>query len=136
MIPRLGEYSTRMMEVMTDKKYTDFSVDETMTVTFAGEDGVKSVDFLSGGTRDLAYVSVRLALIDMLYTEKPPLLFDESFAHQDNNRARAMMKAVSSVGTEGMQSFIFTCRAREGVLAKELSRKSEVFKLSTGEATR
>ncbi|MBQ1260853.1 MAG: AAA family ATPase [Clostridia bacterium] len=134
--PRLGEYSTRMMELMTDKKYTDFSVDDTMTVTFAADSGVKSVDFLSGGTRDLAYVAVRLALIDMLYTEKPPLLLDESFAHQDNNRAKAMMKAVSSVGADGMQSFVFTCRAREGALAKELSKKSEVFRLSAAEATR
>ena len=93
----------------------------------------KSVDFLSGGTRELTYIAVRLALIDMLYGEKPPVCFDESFAHQDNVRARAMMKAINRLADEGCQSFIFTCRAREAALATELSAKTEVVKLSGGE---
>ena len=93
----------------------------------------KSVDFLSGGTRDLTYISLRMALIDMLYTEKPPVCFDESFAHQDNIRAKSMMKAIHTLAEEGHQSFVFTCRAREATLAKELSNKTEVFKLSRSE---
>ena len=74
--PRLGEYSTALMEIMTNKKYTSFDVSEGLKVTFKDQLGAdKSVDFLSGGTRDLAYVAVRMALIDMLYTEKPPIVF-------------------------------------------------------------
>ena len=80
----------------------------------------KSIDFLSGGTRDMAYIAVRAALIDMLYGEKPPICFDESFAHQDNIRARAMMKAINQLADEGCQSFIFTCRGREAALAEEV----------------
>ena len=129
--PRLGEYSTKLMEIMTDKKYTAFDVSEGLKVTFKDQHGAeKSVDFLSGGTRDLAYIAVRMALIDMLYTEKPPVCFDESFAHQDNVRAKSMMKAIHNLAEEGHQSFIFTCRAREAALATELSGKTEVFKLS------
>lgn len=132
--PRLGEYATKMMEIMTDKKYTSFDVSDGLTVTFTAPDGdKKSVDFLSGGTRDLAYIAVRLALIDMLYTEKPPLAFDESFAHQDNVRARAMMKAIASLADEGTQSFIFTCRNRETMLARELAKGAEIYKISTGD---
>ena len=128
--PRLGEYSTNLMEIMTDQKYTSFDVTDGLKVTFKDALGkTKSVDFLSGGTRDLAYIAVRMALVDMLYTEKPPVCFDESFAHQDNVRAKAMMKAIHSLAEEGHQSFIFTCRAREGVLATELSKKNIVFKL-------
>ena len=129
--PRLGEYATEMMSVMTDKKYTDFDVSDGLKVTFTAADGEKkSVDFLSGGTRDLAYIAVRLALVDMLYTERPPLCFDESFAHQDNVRARAMMKAIASLSKEGSQSFIFTCRNRESTLATELAKKAGVFRIS------
>lgn len=132
--PRLGEYSTHLMEIMTDKKYSSFDVNDGLKVTFktpAGED--KSVDFLSGGTRDLTYIAVRMALIDMLYTEKPPICFDESFAHQDNIRARSMMKAICGLSSEGHQSFIFTCRAREAALASEITDSLEVFKLSRAE---
>ncbi len=134
--PRLGEYSTSLMKVMTDKKYTGFDISDGLKVTFktpTGED--KSVDFLSGGTRDLTYIAVRMALIDMLYTEKPPICFDESFAHQDNVRAKSMMKAIKNLADEGHQSFIFTCRAREAALACELTDTAEVFKLSTVDET-
>nr|MBE6544971.1 hypothetical protein [Oscillospiraceae bacterium] len=133
--PRLGEYATHLMEIMTDKKYTSFDVSDGLSVTFEGPSGEKkSVDFLSGGTRDMAYIAVRAALIDMLYGEKPPICFDESFAHQDNVRARAMMKAINYLAGEGCQSFIFTCRGREAALANELVLGAGVYRLSGDEA--
>lgn len=69
----------------------------------------------------------------MLYTEKPPVCFDESFAHQDNSRAKSMMKAVKKLASEGQQSFIFTCREREASLAKECCKKAGIFKLTVGD---
>jgi DNA repair exonuclease SbcCD ATPase subunit len=132
--PRLGQYATDLMSVMTDKRYTSFSVSDGMKVTFSSEDGSeRSVDFLSGGTRDLAYVAVRMALVDMLYTEKPPICFDETFAHQDNTRARSLMRSLAHLAEEGYQSFVFTCRAREGVLANDLAGGAGVYKLSVAE---
>ena len=128
--PRLGEYATQIMEIMTNKKYASFYVSDGLEVTFGGADGEgRSIDFLSGGTRDMAYIAVRSALIDMLYGEKPPICFDESFAHQDNVRARAMMKAIDYLANEGYQSFIFTCRGRESALAGEIVRNPGVYKL-------
>lgn len=132
--PRLGEYTTALMQIMTDRKYTDLDVSDGLKVSFATPDGEKrSIDFLSGGTRDLTYVALRMALIDMLYTECPPVCFDESFAHQDNARAKAMMRAINLLGDGGQQSFIFTCREREAVIAKEINAGSAVYKLTTGD---
>ena len=132
--PRLGEYSTDLMGIMTDKKYDDFDVTAGLKVSYKDEGGsVRTVDFLSGGTRDLAYIAVRMALVDMLYTEKPPICLDESFAHQDNIRAKSMMKSLAHLGKEGYQSFVFTCRAREATLASELEKKAGIFKLSVVE---
>ena len=129
--PRLGEYATKLMGVMTDKKYTSFDVSDGLKVTFKDPTGAqKSVDFLSGGTRELAYIAVRAALIDMLYTEKPPICFDESFAHQDNVRAASMMRGIARLAKEGCQSFIFTCRAREAKLAKDIVKGAGIYKLS------
>lgn len=130
--PRLGEYATGLMEIMTNKKYSSFGVSDDLEISFVGADGDgKSIDFLSGGTRDMAYVAVRSALIDMLYGEKPPICFDESFAHQDNVRARAMMKAIGQLANEGYQSFVFTCRGRESALACEVVQGAGVYKLPT-----
>lgn len=132
--PRLGEYSTELMSIMTDKKYGDFDVTSGLKVSYLAEGGEKrTVDFLSGGTRDLAYIAVRMALIDMLYTEKPPICLDESFAHQDNVRARSMMKSLAHLAGEGYQSFIFTCRQRESALASEMVKKPGIYQLSVVE---
>ena len=132
--PRLGEFSTELMGIMTDKKYGSFDVTNGLKVSYLAEGGEqRTIDFLSGGTRDLAYVAVRMALIDMLYTEKPPVCLDESFAHQDNVRAKSMMKSLAHLSVEGYQSFIFTCRAREATLASELVKAPGIFKLSVEE---
>ena len=71
-----------------------------------------------------------MALIDMLYTEKPPICYDESFAHQDNVRAKSMMEAVKHLANEGYQSIIFTCRQRESSLAKDKDEGARLIKLS------
>ena len=117
---------------MTNRKYTGLDVTDGLRVNFKDAMGEeKSVDFLSGGTRDMTYIAVRMALIDMLYSEKPPVSFDESFAHQDNIRAGSMMRAISHLAkTEGIQSFIFTCRSREAEIAAKVSENAAVFKLS------
>ena len=129
--PRLAEFTAELMGVMSDRKYTDLDVSDGLRVSFTSKDGERrSVDFLSGGTRDLSYVSLRMALIDMLYGEKPPVCFDESFAHQDNLRAKSMMKALKKLSDEGQQSFVFTCREREAALARDVSKSSGVYKLT------
>ena len=132
--PRLGEYSTELMGIMTDKKYGGFDVNSGLKVSYQTDDGEqRTVDFLSGGTRDLAYIAVRMALIDMLYPEKPPICLDESFAHQDNVRAKSMMKSLAHLAKDGYQSFIFTCRQRESNLAAEMVKKPGIYKLSVVE---
>ncbi len=129
--PRIGEYSTELLEIMTDRKYSSLGVDSGLKISFSGADGKeRSVDYLSGGTRDLTYIAVRMALIDILYTELPPICFDETFANQDNARAGAMMKAIKKLSDDGHQSFIFTCRQREATIASELQPRSAIFKLS------
>ncbi len=133
--PRLAEYSADLMGIMTNKKYTDISVDDALKLSFKSFDGEnKSVDYLSGGTRDLTYVSLRMALIDMLYTEKPPVCYDESFAHQDNIRAKSMMEAIKHLSNEGYQSIIFTCRQRESNLAKDKDENARLIKISRNKA--
>jgi uncharacterized protein YhaN len=116
---------------MTNSKYSSLGIDSGLKVSFEAPDGqARSVDYLSGGTRDLTYIAVRMALIDMLYTELPPICFDETFANQDNARATSMMRAIKKLSDEGHQSFVFTCRQREANIASELQPRTAIFKLS------
>lgn len=132
--PRIAEYAGELLKVMTDGKYKAIRVSDGFNITFEAEDGTeRSIDYLSGGTRDLAYIAVRMALIDMLYTETPPVCFDETFSSQDNLRAESMMKAIAKLTSDGYQNFVFTCRARESKLARDLISGSGIFRLSVTE---
>jgi uncharacterized protein YhaN len=129
--PRLAEFSADLMGIMTNNKYTELNVDDGLHLSFKNYDGEeKTVDYLSTGTRDLSYVALRMALIDMLYSEKPPVCFDESFVHQDNIRAKSMMEAISHLAKDGYQSIIFTSRQRESNLAKEKDEGAALIKVS------
>lgn len=133
--PRIAEYASLLLALMTDGKYTGIEIGEDMRICFRSEDGkLRDIDYLSGGTRDLAYIAVRMALIDMLYSEAPPVCFDETFSSQDNKRAASMMSSIKRLTDDGYQSFIFTCRAREATLASESIPGAGIFRLSvTGE---
>ena len=119
--PSLSDYACKMISAMTDGKYRTIGVDGQLEMTFESDGGTRSLDYLSAGTRDLAYIGLRLALIDLLFREgTPPLMFDESFSHQDNDRASRLFKLLYLLSTEGQQSIIFTCHDREGKLAARM----------------
>jgi uncharacterized protein YhaN len=68
------------------------------------------------GTADAVYVSLRLALIDMLYArQKPTLVFDDSFANFDEGRAAEMLKLLGKL-SQKTQVLYFTCRDPEPML--------------------
>ncbi len=117
--PFLSEGACRRMNAATGGKYTGLRVDGELSAVCIAENGVRSLEHLSAGTRDLAYISLRLALVDLLYKrEKPPLVFDESFAHQDKDRTALALKLLSSEGERGIQSLLFTCRNYEAQSAE------------------
>ena len=79
------------------------------------------VEYLSAGTSDIAYISLRVALIDVLYKKAiPPFIFDESFMRMDNDRMTRSLKLLCEFGEHGTQSLLFTCHGREEKLMKTI----------------
>lgn len=133
--PRLAEYSKRLLKIMTKDKYSDVDVNSALHMVFSDGEDNRSAEYLSGGTQNIAYIALRLALVDLLYRETPPVCLDESFSHQDNLRARSLMSALVYLSDQGQQNFVFTCRARESAIAKELDKRTAVFRLPIGTDT-
>lgn len=115
--PRLARYACHLMNIATDGKYNRLTVSSNIDLGFAENDTVRDAAYLSAGTQDVAYLSLRMSLVDLLYSEMPPLFFDESFAHQDDARALSLLRALRVLCEEGKQLFIFTCHSREAVLS-------------------
>lgn len=111
--PKINAYASEFFSGATAGKYKTLSVDTTMAMSYSDELGTKSCDFLSAGTRDSAYLSLRLALIKLLYDKaNPPLVLDDAFGRLDDERLKAFIYVLSKTGTD-YQTFIFTCGKRE-----------------------
>ncbi|MBQ4151001.1 MAG: AAA family ATPase [Clostridia bacterium] len=119
--PNLAEYAGKLMSVITDGKYTDIGVDAEMGLTFLSDGGAHDVAYLSKGTRESAYFTLRLALCNLLCKEeKLPLVLDECFAHADDVRTKQTLKVLFALAAEETQSIILTCHTREEKLAESI----------------
>ncbi len=115
--PRLSLYACGLIDSLTDGKYTDLEITDDFSLYIMSENGPKEIAYLSHGTKELAYFSLRVALLDLLYRTGVPVCLDETFAHQDDGRAFSFMQCLRMLSAEGKQCFLFTCHAREKELA-------------------
>ncbi len=120
--PRLTANAGRMMRILTGGRFGEPVFDDGMSMTAAGSVAVGDTETervelerLSAGTQELAYLSLRMALVPMLYpTELPPFVFDEAFATLDDKRlARMIALLIRQTDEESRQAIIFTCHKRE-----------------------
>ncbi len=119
--PTLRLRAGELMSTATGGKYRDLGISGDMKITVMTDHTTRSIDALSKGTRDAAYLSLRLALAEMVCRDNmPPLLFDESFTQLDESRTRAMLSMLVEYSAGGTQTLIFTCHKREGEMLREL----------------
>lgn len=114
---RAGEILSRV----TEDRYDTLRTTAALSVSIDSDGFSVRSDFLSGGTRDLAYLALRISLFMRIYGENmPPLILDESLCQLDDKRARRMLSLISDLGGEGIQSILFTSHKREGELCGEM----------------
>ncbi len=127
--PRLSAFACDMMNTLTGGRYADIGVDRDLGLSFGAGDGTYTVDYMSTGAQDMTYLSLRMALIDLLYKEKPPVCFDESFAFQDDGRTEAVLTTLAERAKEGGQCLIFTCHTREREVAARILPSAPVIRM-------
>lgn len=114
--PRLNKTACGILKNITYGKYTEFMVDEDYNITVRNSDNViVSSDYLSGGTYDQIYFSLRMALISLI-CEGMPVILDDAFALYDDER---MKKALYYLKTTENQVLIFSCQTREKNFVEE-----------------
>ncbi len=116
--PKLSMQASTLMRKGTNGKYETIGVNNQLEMQYGSSSGVgyttRDIDFMSSGTRDLAYISLRMSLIGLLYHKtNPPLFFDESFARLDDDRLTAMFGLLREYAGEGSQIFLFTSQHRD-----------------------
>ncbi len=112
--PKLSSEASIYMKIISGGKYGALGIDESYSITADGDGTTRSINAFSTGTADIAYISLRLALITTLYRQHTPfVMFDDSFAHMDGDRLKAMLTLLAVKGEDGMQSIVFSCAGRE-----------------------
>lgn len=125
--PKLRIRAGELMKKMTGGKYCDLGISGDMKITVIADHTTRSIDAMSKGTRDAAYLSLRLALAEMVCEENmPPLLFDESFTQLDETRTKAMLSMLTEYSAENTQTLLFTCHKREGEMLKTLGKFNHI----------
>lgn len=114
--PMLADRMADFFSTTTGDTERRVAVDVGGKVRVEEKDVPHSLHYYSVGTADAVYVSLRLALIDMLYArQKPTLVFDDSFANFDEGRAAEMLKLLGKL-SQKTQVLYFTCRDPEPML--------------------
>ena len=112
--PRLHRSAGELMGALTGGKYSELGVTADFSLTVNASGATRGIESLSAGTKDGAYISLRLALIEVLYKDEvPPLLLDEILSQIDDIRAENLLAMLQSYSTGGNQSLLFTCHTRE-----------------------
>ncbi len=109
---RLADYASRTISDVTAGRYNDVRIDPTtlaVRLRVPENGAIVDVDRLSEGTREQAYLVVRLAMARMFAEgqERPPLLLDDPFAYWDETRIARSLPILEE-GSEGIQTIVFT----------------------------
>ena len=120
--PVIGRNAGSMMDYITDGRYEQMRVASSMNLSLVEKDqALTAAELLSGGTRDAAYLSLRIALMMQIFGEElPPLILDETLCQMDDRRARRMLSLLGKLAEDGLQCLLFTCHRRENQLCREM----------------
>lgn len=102
---------------VTDDKYSDIKMDEKLDIKVGWNEEYIPFERLSIGTIDQVYLSLRLAVSDLLLGKNAmPFILDDSFAYYDDKRVRSALQQLSA----RPQVILFSCHKREQKLLEEL----------------
>ncbi|MBP5255906.1 MAG: hypothetical protein J6Z80_02505, partial [Clostridia bacterium] len=113
--PAIKRMASEKMSVLTSGKYASLGVDGSLAVTFTPDDGaggtvIRDERYMSTGTADCSYISLRLAIAELISGGEPlPVIFDETLNHLDGKRMLACLQMLSGGG----QVLLFTASDRE-----------------------
>ncbi len=119
--PKIREMAGAYISELSGSKYSEIGVDDRLDMSFVGADGFsRPLDSFSTGTKDMAYIALRLALLKLLPTDElPPLMLDETLAMVDSKRGANVLRMLESYCRDGGQCLFFSCHDREERLCAE-----------------
>lgn len=106
--PALNRSIADIFSYVTDGKYQEIKLDSNYEMLVRNKDDLFKGNYLSNGAYDQLYLSLRIALIEILFKEdKYCLILDDAFVQYDNKRRETALLLLKEK-IRG-QMLIFTC---------------------------
>ncbi len=113
-IPQIAHRAGELMSRISDEKYNTIRTTSAFDLSLESDGFAVRSDLLSAGTRDAAYLSLRISLFMRIFgSEQPPLVLDEAFCQLDDKRAVRLLKLLCTLCEDGVQCLLFTSHKRE-----------------------
>ena len=114
--PQLAQKAADYMDYLTDGRYDELVLARDLSAKARSADDPTPRDtaYLSAGTADLLYLSVRLALCELTCpADDPcPLVLDDTLVNFDDARAKRARALFGEIA-QHRQVILFTCHARD-----------------------
>ena len=112
--PVISQKAGEILDKLSDGKYSVLRTNSTLGFSLDRDGYGITSESLSAGTKDAAYLALRLALFMRIFgNELPPLVLDESLCQLDEKRAERMLSLLGGLGGEGIQTLLFSSHKRE-----------------------
>lgn len=131
-LPRILEEASSYFSRITAQRYQQifFSEQEKILQTIASDGSYYSIAELSQGTKDQLYISIRIALSEMLVKQtKFPFFIDDGFVHFDRKRAEVVIDMFYQLVIQHQQMFYF-CTDEKQVEYLFKDKNIQLIKLS------
>lgn len=121
----LEKKALSIFSLLTNGTYNQLNISKSLDITVEKADdfGTKALDYLSNGTIDQAYLSLRLAICELITDkEKLPLLLDDIFCQYDDKRAETAINFLKEYSSNS-QAILFTCHNSIVEIAEKIGLK-------------
>ena len=116
--PNIAKTASGIMENLSGGKYGRLFIDSDFGISYSDNGITRDISSLSSGTSDIAYISLRIALVDLLCKKTLPVfVFDESFTRLDDERLLLMLSFLEKAFSDNSQAIILSCQDREKNIA-------------------
>ena len=118
---KLEKKTAEIFSAITNGKYSGVTVSKSFKINVESENNPisREAEYLSSGTFDQVYLSLRLAVAELL-EEKLPLFLDDTLSQYDDNRAKLTAEFLKDA-TENSQAIMFTCHKSIKEICNNLS---------------
>ncbi len=119
--PRFTESLCNTVSKITNGRHNNIKLnDEEGLIVELSNGNYVNINRLSIGTIDQLYLSLRLAILEEISTERIPIILDESFAYYDDERLKNILEYLYKENNN-RQILIFTCTNREKEILNKLN---------------